>query len=71
MIVADMLIFHQAIPNISWPSNKSINDYVLPITLQAFNSKLPTIVCIPAKLTPHSGETDPSLFEVIDCLTDG
>jgi len=50
MIVADMLIFHQAIPNISWPSNKSINDYVFPITLQAFNSKLTTIEVLKNKL---------------------
>ncbi|MFM7748167.1 MAG: hypothetical protein ACKO7X_09655 [Bacteroidota bacterium] len=50
MIGADMLSFYHAIPNIAFQKNKSINDYVLPITLQAFNSKLPTIEILKNKL---------------------
>jgi len=48
MIGADMLSFYHAIPNID--GDKSFNDKVLPITLQAFNSKLPTIEILKNKL---------------------
>ena len=50
MIGADMLSFYHAIPNIAFQRNKRFNDYVLPITLQAFNSKLPTIEILKNKL---------------------
>ena len=50
MIGAEMLSFYHAIPNISWHKNKNINNYVLPISLQDVNSKLPTIEILKNKL---------------------
>lgn len=50
MIGADMLSFYHAVPNIPWQRAKSFNNYVLPISLQAFNSKLPTIEILKNKL---------------------
>ncbi len=64
MIGADMLSFYHAIPDLPWQRNKSINDYVLPITLQAFNSKLPTIEILRNKLftLKYSNEKEESFL---------